>query len=158
MKKVFVNSLPKAGTNLLAKCLERVGYEQAGGFASSNVLARTIKARVRRRLWRAAEPGYIVGIDTPVEVARVPVDRRLRRIRGGQFAIGHIGYTVDLLRRIESLGFTSFLIIRDPRAVLNSLVHYLRKNQNHPLHRLFISMSELERYQHALHGVQQKRQ
>ena len=34
MKKIFINSLPKAGTNLLAKCLDLFGYHKSGHLGS----------------------------------------------------------------------------------------------------------------------------
>jgi len=152
MKKAFVNSLPKAGTNLIGKCLELFDYKQINGFASSQVMSNSWKSKVRRILWRPSSHGYIIGIDTPVEVNRQIIDRKLAKASDGTFLFGHLGYTTDLLYRIHQMEFEVFVMLRDPRAVLTSFVHYATKNKRHILHEDFVAMSLEERYLAALHG------
>jgi len=152
MKKAFVNSLPKSGTNLVGKCLELFGYKQLSGFAASQVLNNSWKSKVRRVLWRPSKQGYIIGLDSPVEVSRRPIDRRLARASDGTFLFGHLGYTADLLYRAKQMGFEPFVMLRDPRAVLNSFVHYAVSNTRHVLHEDFSAMNLEERYLAALHG------
>ena len=152
MKKAFVNSLPKSGTNLVGKCLELFDYKQLSGFASSQVLHSTLKSKVRRVLWHPWKQGYIIGIDTPVEVSRWPIDRKLAMASDGTFLFGHLGYTTDILYRVQQMGFEPFVMLRDPRAVLNSFVHYVATNTRHVLHEDFLPMSLEERYLAALHG------
>ena len=152
MRKAFFNSLPKSGTNLVAKCLELFGYTQAGGLASSIVLSNHFRSKVRRMLWRSVEQGYLIGIDTPVEIARRPIDRNLSKVSDNMFIFGHLGYTADILVKVRDMGFALILIIRDPRAVLNSFVYYVVKNKSHVLHKAFCEMSVEERYLAALQG------
>lgn len=152
MKKAFVNSLPKSGTNLVGKCLELFDYKQLSGFASSQVLSNSWKSKVRRVLWHPSSHGYIIGIDTPVEVSRRIIDKRLARAGDATFVFGHIGYTTDLLYRVQQMGFEPFVMLRDPRAVLNSFVHYAVSNTRHVLHEDFLAMSLEERYLAALRG------
>ena len=120
MKKVFVNSLPKSGTNLMAKCLELFGYRQKGGINSAIVLSNKWESLLRRAIWRPFSPGYLVGIDMPVEVPRLMVNRLLTSTDNDQFLTGHLGYTFDLVDKIKEEGFVCMVVIRDPRAVLSS--------------------------------------
>lgn len=152
MKKAFVNSLPKSGTNLVGKCLELFDYKQLSGFAASQVLNNTWKSKIRRVLWRPSKQGYIIGIDSPVEISRQPIDRRLAIATNGTFLFGHIGYTADLLYRVQQMDFEPFVMLRDPRAVLNSFVHYAVSNTQHVLHEDFSAMKLEERYLAALYG------
>lgn len=152
MKKAFVNSLPKSGTNLVGKCLELFDYKQLSGIASSQVLSNSWKSKARRVLWRPSKQGYIIGLDTPVEVSRRPIDRRLAAAGDGTFLFGHLGYTEDLLYRADKMGFVPFVMLRDPRAVLNSFVHYAVSNTRHVLHEDFLAMKLEERYLAALYG------
>ena len=80
MNKVFVNSLPKAGTHLLAKCLELFGYSWKGHLGSDNVLGKRWIAIVRRVQYMSMSQGYIVGIDSPTEIAKEPMDRFFDKI------------------------------------------------------------------------------
>lgn len=153
--KVFVNSLPKSGTNLVSKCLDLMGYIQVGGIDASLVLRRSMKARVRRFFYKTDSiAGYQVGIDLPVRVSQKLVTNILARAVDRQYVTGHVGYGSDLLELIKSDGYRPLLILRDPRSVLNSFVHYVDSNEKHTLHLLFKDKSLGQKYQYALHGVQ----
>jgi len=153
MKKAFVNSLPKAGTNMLGKCLELFGYRLAGGLASSEVLGNKWKAKLKRLLYIPMRQGYLIGVDSPVEVSRRVIDRKLAAVNDGEFLYGHLGYTVDLMEKLKRDNFSLLLMLRDPRAVLNSFVHYLTVNRKHFLFDAFQAMPLEEKYLSALHGV-----
>jgi hypothetical protein len=156
VNKVFLNSLPKAGTNLGARCLELLGYSQKGGIGSYTVLKSNVRAKVRRVLYRPGRQGYLVGIDTPVEISRWSVHRMLKRVGQKEFMAGHVGYTADFLNAIIAYNFSPILIVRDPRAVLNSFVYYVLKNSTHILHGDFEKMSVEDRYLCALKGFDAK--
>lgn len=152
MKKAFLNSLPKSGTNLLAKCLQLLGYEEKGHLGSGTVLSRHWRARLKRFSWRSYRQGYLLGIDTPVEVSRSRVDKMLRQIQSNMFVTAHVGYTIDLLRKVENMDFVPLVITRDPRAVLASFVHYVVTRKEHVFYETFRSMSKEERFVAALRG------
>jgi hypothetical protein len=153
MKKAFINSLPKSGTNLLAKCLELLGYQKMSGFASSTVLHNKLKSKFRRYLWSPIRHGYLIGIDSPVEIARWAIDRRIAACREGTFLFGHVGYTVDLMDQLIRNGFSMLVMLRDPRAVLNSFVHYININTKHSLFTTFKKMNVEERFLSTLRGL-----
>ena len=152
MKKVFLNSLPKSGTNLLAKCLQLLGYEEKGHLGPGTVLSRHWRARLKRLSWLSYGQGYLLGVDTPVEVSRPKVDRMLEKIQPNMFVTAHVGYTTDLLRKVENMDFVPLVITRDPRAVLSSFVHYVVTRKEHIFYETFKSMSKEERFMAALRG------
>lgn len=153
LKKVFSNSLPKAGTHLIGKCLDLFGYRHKGHLGSGLVLGGSPTSHLRRWIFPPRQPGYILGIDTPVEVSRFLVEGILNKIESGQYCTAHVGYTCDLVDRVEELGFASILVLRDPRAVLASFVPYVLKNKTHFLHNTFQHLSREEQYKAALNGT-----
>jgi len=153
LKKAFINSLPKSGTNLLVKCLLLFGYRERGHLSAGTVLDKKVRAYIRRILWKPRGPGYLLGINSPIEVRKSPIDAILRKVKDGQFLSGHVGYRQDLLDEILNAGFISIQVIRDPRAVLASFVPYVLGDQKHFLHTIFQSLSHEERYKAALDGI-----
>lgn len=148
MSKVFINSLPKSGTNLLGKCFELLDFKLVDHIGS--------RAYLRNKFLRICGltlgQGYIIGIDTPIEVSKSRIDNKLLRLQDGQFITAHVGYTSSILEKILENNILPILITRDPRAVLSSFVHYVVKEKKHVLHSHFISLSEQERFLAALKG------
>jgi len=153
LNKAFVNSLPKSGTNLLAKCLLLFGYKERGHISAGTILDSTPRAFIRRMLWKCNSDGYLLGVNSPVMVRKSPIDSILRKVKEGQFISGHVGYQQELLDAIIANGFTPIQVIRDPRAVLASFVPYVLGDKNHFLHKLFKSLPSDERYKAVLDGV-----
>ncbi len=154
MKKIFVNSLPKSGTNLVAQCLEFMGFNQSGGIDASLVSGNKIQSVFKKLYYRPLlSKGYLIGIDMPVELSQSAINRILNQAENGEFVAGHVGYTNELLNKIKSSGFSPLLITRDPRAVLNSFVHYVISSKNHPMHDVFKDKSIAEKYRSALYGI-----
>jgi hypothetical protein len=153
-KRIFLNSLPKSGTNLVAKCLDLLGYRQSGSIDANLVLGKSVMSLLRRWVSRTGyAQNYLVGIDMPVEVPCWAVERILTHAKAGEYIPGHVGYTADLLNRIKTRGYSPILVLRDPRAVLNSFVHYVVANPDHPMHKFFQDKTDEERYRFALYGV-----
>lgn len=153
MNKVFVNSLPKSGTNLLAKCLLLFGYKERGHISAGTILDSTLRAFIRRLLWKCDSDGYLLGVNSPVMVRKAAIDSILRKVKNNQFISAHVGYQQELLDAVINNGFTPIQVIRDPRAVLASFVPYVLADKNHFLHKLFKSLPMEERYQAVLDGV-----
>jgi len=153
LNKAFVNSLPKSGTNLLAKCLLLFGYKERGHISAGTILDRTPRAFVRRILWKNNSNGYLLGVNSPVMVRKSPIDSILRKVKNNEFISAHVGYQQELLDAVIENGFTPIQVIRDPRAVLASFVPYVLADTNHFLHKLFKSLTLEERYQAVLDGV-----
>lgn len=153
MKKTFVNSLPKSGTNLLAKCLLLFGYKECGHISSGTVLDKKMIAFIRRVLWMTKGQGYSIGINSPIEVRKPPIDSILNGIKDDQFITAHVGYRQDLLETIIDKGYVPIQVIRDPRAVLASFVPFVLTYKKHFLHTTFKSLSHHERYKTVLEGI-----
>jgi len=152
--RVFLNSLPKAGTHLVAKCLDLLNFEQSGGLDASLVLGRGVRSKLRKYFVQAYfSDGYLVGIDTPVKLSRAYVNYMLNKANEGQYITGHVGYSTELLQHVKELGFLPVLILRDPRAVLNSFVHYVLREQHHPLHGVISAEQPVDRFRLALRGI-----
>lgn len=158
MRKAFINSLPKSGTNLLAKCLLLFGYTERGHLSTGTVLDSRPAAMFRRLFWRTHKQGYSLGVNSPIEVRRRPVDAMLRRVRENQFVSAHVGYRRDLLDTVLEQGFVPIQVIRDPRAVLASFVPYVVGDKSHFLNPLFTSLSPEARYAAMLDGIERNGQ
>jgi len=156
LKKTIINSLPKSGTNLVAKALELFGYVQQGNLAAYAVNNNTLLAAWWRLRALPFRQGHIIGIDFPVEVSRKYIDTLLRRIGPGNFCTAHLGYTTDLLGKILQDGFSPIVITRDPRAVIVSFVHYVIENRNLALHKFLRRLDNEQRYRIVLQGVTTK--
>jgi hypothetical protein len=153
MKKAIINSLPKSGTNLLGHCLELLGYERSGHIGAGMVMRNDWKRIFRRLASFPVGHGYIVGVDTPIEVSRKVVNRRVLGTGPGTFLTAHVGYTNGVLEYVLEHGFQPMLITRDPRAILNSFVHYVIAEKRHILHDTLQGLSSEEQYLSVLRGV-----
>jgi hypothetical protein len=154
MKKAVINSLPKSGTNLLAKALDLVGYTQVGMLASPLVLQKTLGAEIRNFRWLAfpKEPGYLLGIDSPVMIKKKYIQKMITGVGDNSYLTGHLGYTADIKEDLLKSGYSAVLITRDPRAVLSSFVHFVRKEKKHHLHQMFNTLDEDACFKIALRG------
>ncbi len=155
MKKVFVNSIPKSGTNLVAKCLNLFGYRERGHISAGTLLDARPMARIRRFTWRAGRDNYQIGINTPIPARKTAVDGFLRRVSPDQFVTAHVGYSDELLNTVLNMGFVPLQVVRDPRAILASFVPYVLGDKSHFLHTLFRDMNSEQRYEAVYTGVTQ---
>lgn len=102
--KVLVNSVPKSGTHLLSRCLSLM-------------------------------PGMVevpVALNRPLGLA--DLRSKLERVHRGSFVKGHVHFTEKYRDLLLELGFSTFLVLRDPRDVAISLLHWA--TYKHPRHRL----------------------
>ena len=152
MKTAFINSLPKSGTHLTAKCLKLMNYEELDHIGSAQVIAPGIASTIRRFSWNPFRQGYLVGIDTPVEVSRRVIHNRLSRGRPGTFFTAHVGYSTALLDAVLSHGIAPIVVYRDPRAVLVSFTHYVASLEKHVLYGEFKTLSTDKQFESVLNG------
>jgi len=150
--KVFINSIPKAGTNLVAKCLDLAGFLQA-----AHIGGKEVKSRIARLFRRFLDrpligSGYIVGINFPREVRRSKVNTLLKATQDRRYITAHVGYTEDMICAVKRYGFRVIVVVRDPRAVVASMVPYVLRSRGHPLHALFLNLKVEERYRIAYEG------
>lgn len=112
--KVMINSLPKAGTHLVARLLDGVpGMIYAGRHLTLSELDVGGDSGARR-----------VG----------DLDQMLGKVRASQYATGHLAYRADAADTLDRHQVRAVHVVRDPRALVVSTAHYLRNNSRHPLH------------------------
>lgn len=127
---VFVDSLPKSGTHLLAKALN-----EFPGFSHSGVHLE------RKSIAKFVDPA----VDYPVEgredinvYTDLPwIERLLKTIRSGQFITAHFKYNRPLHDVLDRLGFKILLMVRDPRDVVVSWADFIARQKNHLLYPYF---------------------
>ena len=122
-QKIFVNSIPKAGTHLLTA--ELAGFPQIG---NSWCHIET------RRVNRFARDGERLA-EVEIDVQRFA--REYKNVRKGQFFTGHIPYQDDLIEYLISDHVKSMFILRDPRDLVLSNLYYILGLKRHYLHSFF---------------------
>ncbi|MFX0045139.1 MAG: hypothetical protein ACFE8Z_04775 [Candidatus Hermodarchaeota archaeon] len=146
MKKVFLNSVPKAGTNLAIKCLQLLGFKWVGSMDANYVgptrrgvpwfkrKTDALSFGFQRAYARLADrnTGYMIGTVRPTEYRRHVVDHLCRRVKRGQFIYAHVGENPDLRQKLRSNDFSILFVIRHPIAVTLSAMHYLIKSRRFP--------------------------
>jgi hypothetical protein len=110
-------SIPKSGTHLLERaiCLHPRFYRKLIPTVSDENIAR----------WRG-------------------LDGLLARLRSGQIAVSHLRFKPaypEILVRRETRGF---FLVRDPRELVVSQVHYVSKRKDHRLHTVFAQRADLK--------------
>lgn len=112
--RIFVNSLPKAGTHLLMSMLETVP-----GIMNSrlHVQTRSIGTRTADGL----------------EYDPIKLGKQLASIRNGQVVSAHFPFATGLDRAISEAGFRSLNLVRSPRDMLVSRYFYIKGLRRHRL-------------------------
>jgi len=152
-EKVFINSLPKSGTNLLAKLLDLTGYKQKYSFASGLFLRKDIRSQVRALLYLKNSGGIKIGIDSPVHVKENFVRNKLINLNNGEYLTGHLPYDSRFLKFLEEYNIKLIMMIRDPRAVIYSDYIYIKNSNWHPFHKKFRNLSEEQGINLLLNGT-----
>ena len=125
--KVFVNSIPKSGTNVVDNLFSNIPN------------LRFNNKRTIRKL-----PHNTNSVFTEV-----------RKIKHGQYALAHLEYDLELSRYIEENNFKMILVVRDPRQVLVSHYKYVTEiDTNHITYKYFNSLlNDAERISAIINGV-----
>ena len=114
--RVLINSVPKAGTNLLQEIVLRLPF---------------MRGKISRTLHLSH------GSDAMI--------RKLTSLRKGQCMTGHIIYDEAVDIAIQASGIKHVMIIRDFRDVVYSNIQYLATGHiSHPHNKLFAQMSSLD--------------
>jgi hypothetical protein len=120
--RVFANSMPKAGTHLL--------------MATLSAFPRMMFSGVHHALTDFSE-GFdgLPPEDHEVDWARVGAT--LDRLRNGQYMTGHFPHSRRLEDLLQSAGYRSIVILRDPRDTVVSQSFYLTSRRRHPQYRRY---------------------
>lgn len=140
-QRVLINSLPKSGTHLLAKAIELCGFREH--FDSTNDDPQRITplflnyrevrdAMAQQSAERQAAAAIPVGTLTPAFVDAQTLSEWLAAIPTGHYLLGHIGWTPALAPILHEHQVKLVFIIRDPRAVLASLLPFILDTKGMP--------------------------
>lgn len=153
MEKLLINSLPKAGTHLLVKLVESFGYKDSrGGIAATLLLGKYYLVRqIIRGSWFEKNP-VIIGMDLPVAISKRWMNKKFSQLPVDYYVFGHANYSDHLFSILEKNNIKTIQIIRDPRDVLLSYVHYVAKTPSHFIYDFYKDLSFDERLRFTLQG------
>lgn len=115
--RLFGNAIPKAGSHLLYQVLQ--GFAAIGPFVIPGVPPVNRDAANRKR----DERGILA---------------QLARTRPGDIRYGYLPYRPAYVSWLTAPGWATVLIVRDPRDVVVSLMHYITERQTeHDFHEAF---------------------
>ena len=167
--RVLVNSLPKSGTHLLAKATEIFGYQDyfTSSVQSSNNSLESPRFLNHRQVLNALENERIEKLDYKVSIGigslhlcQIPdniLKHWLEVIPEGYYLQGHIPENANLSPILDALNYHHLVIIRDPRAVIASLIPFVINAKNtafatHFLENDFLKMTLEQRFDFILEG------
>jgi sulfotransferase 6B1 len=127
---LFANSFPKSGTHLLTQVLE--GFAQIGPAVISGLPA--IVTYQGNTGQQRAEKDILADID---------------RLMPGDIAYGHLHAIPAMTKRLCQTGMAGFFILRDPRDVVVSHVHYVTDMAPNHIHHRYYAM-ELKTFDERL--------
>lgn len=138
--RIFVNSLPKAGTHLLMTALDSFPQVRFSGVHL-----------MKRRLLLEESDIPERSSDVDWDLVRRVLDRGAKN---GQYVTSHIWGHDELFELLDELGYVSLFVIRDPRDIVISTAAYIARLRRHLHHRRFVDeyQSETERYLALING------
>lgn len=174
-QKIFINSLPKSGTHLLSKSVDLFGYQEHFDPENLDDSARVtplffnyreVKNAIAKLDIRATktapEPAFAdeepiyVGTLTPVYANATHFRQWFEAMPIDSYILGHVGYSPQLSHILEELDMAHLFIIRDPRAVIVSLLSFIMDTKGMPcphfLQEDFNEMSPQQRLDLILEG------
>jgi hypothetical protein len=143
----LINSLPKAGTHLLAKVVAMLAGVRVAGF---------LNAAVRSQTFASSESGPVmipVGVGNPRMVPRDRIRRVLEGFGRGSFVIAHVPFSQDMAALLTEMDIRMVSIIRDPRDVIVSHAEYVAKIPGTAIYDHYRPLSEAERIMVSAVGV-----
>lgn len=175
-QKIFINSLPKSGTHLLIKAVELLGYREH--FDPANLddperitplffnyrevkeaiakIAAKVPNGAASNYYEKRENAICVGTLTPVYATAAHFRHWLSAMAANCYVMGHVGYSPVLSQLLAEMGVRHLFIIRDPQAVIVSLLAFILDTRGMPrphfLQADFEAMSPRQRLDLLLEG------
>ncbi len=128
---LMLNSLPKAGTHLLSRLFEYLPLYTHSGVVLSN---ETAKGHEDDR------SDIKLGVTSPKRINPSAFTEVMRELNYSQYHYGHLPYSKETDEILTQLGVKMVVLLRDPRAVVCSNVHFILKNKHHELHDTFTAL------------------
>jgi hypothetical protein len=146
----LVNSLPKAGTNLLTKTVDLLpGIRRAKVDLSNRSLIS------KKDNLNSFEPAVPLGVDWPRMTPVERVKKALAIVKKGQYASAHIPFSYNMASLLNERNMKSLLILRDPRDVVVSHANYVSTTSGHFLYSIYKDLPESERIMKSIIGIKQ---
>ena len=106
-----------------------------------------------RRFLRGRGEKVTVGVVSPQRISRRWLTRRLSKVPDGGFVNAHCIYTPELADLFRQEGMRTVCILRDPRDVAVSQMHYIKQLENHFAHEGYMALpSDSERLLVSIRG------
>jgi Sulfotransferase domain len=106
-----------------------------------------------RKFLRGRGEKVTVGVVSPQHISRRWLARRLSKVPDGSFVTAHCVYTPELAGLFHEGGMRVVCILRDPRDVAVSQMHYLKQLKNHFAHEEYMALpSDRERLLVSIRG------
>src|SRR5215218_6349928 len=106
-----------------------------------------------RRFLRGRGEKVAVGVVSPQRISRRWLTRRLSKVPDGGFVNAHCIYTPELADLFRQEGMKTVCILRDPRDVAVSQMHYIKQLENHFAHEGYMALpSDSERLLVSIRG------
>jgi len=160
--RILVNSLPKSGTHLLTKAVEIFGYNDYANIQKPNQKKNPVNfdyREVKNALNETslkAKGAISIGSLSPLYVSPEIFQQWLTPLLSKTYIVGHISYNPSLSPLLTKLNYHHLFIIRDPRAVLPSLLSFILNPQGIPkkhfLEADLRQMSQVQRLDFILEG------
>jgi hypothetical protein len=148
VRPYVINSLPKAGTHLLAKVMRLFPGVRYAGVEIDNSTAEQFAVPY------AGAPTLTIGVDWPIPLSREAVQNALGEIKNGQFAAWHAPYSDDLAGLVAQLNLKTLLMLRDPRDVVVSHARFLATADAHFLYPRYQALSGSEQLMTSINGLE----
>jgi len=121
--RVLINSIPKAGTHLLSSALEQ------------NTPLFNSRRHVQMHKINQLAPSGQKTLD--VELDANAFAKHVHRVRDGQFFSAHMFHDPAIEDVLAMNGIRTIFVVRDPRDILLSTLHYIKGLRRHHLHKLY---------------------
>ena len=151
--RIVANSIPKSGTNLLARLLTLLGFEQTSEVGIRSRLVAGPFSPARKLLRARSSEKVTIGVVSPQQIDRRWLGRHLSRVPDGCFVTAHCVYSPELASLFAGERMRVVCILRDPRDVAVSQMHYIKQKKRHPIHEAFMALpSDEERLLFSIRG------
>lgn len=153
--KVFVNSMPKSGTNMVQLLVEKMGYTYSNrSLAASSTTGRYefIKKMLRSPCFSRAD--VHLGVEYDASVSSQWLQRYVSSVAERQYLSGHAAYSGYLGSLLSDEVIKIILVLRNPIDVLLSMTKYIVEPQNtwYPFHSYLASLEFMERAEFLVRG------
>lgn len=180
--KIFVNSIPKSGTNLLMKTLRLFPTIRDSQISLHSEMTGTPwrpTQPLKREVWKifpsvrtAIELGKMAVVSSDfteqekedrikiggfhdVFVPTKQMENLFSYLKSGWFATGHMPFSHRFDQLLSKNGFKMILILRDPRDVINSELNFFLNTKKLALHKPYQELTRDEGIMSILHGFHQ---